>query len=246
MAAVLFCGPGAVLSHRSAATLWGIRGHSSRAIEVTAPRKSRSGGSIQRHFAALPADEVTKREGIPVTTVPRTLFDLAVVLHIDAVEQALRQSERLRLYDALSLEDLLERYPRRRSKAVRECLRRRRGSPEGITRDKLEARFRVFLDSFELPRPRFNAWLTIGPHRYEVDCLWPRARLIVELDGYETHGTRMAFETDRERDRRLAAAGYRGTRITWRQLEDSPHEIAGDLRILLSRNTNVRDNVRRS
>jgi predicted transcriptional regulator of viral defense system len=234
MAAVLFVGPDAVLSHRSAATLWGIRGHSPRAIEVTAPTKSRSRGSIQRHFAALPADEVMEREGMPVTTVPRTLFDLATVLPVDAVEQALRQSERLRLHDALSLEDLLERYPRRRgSKAIRECLRRRRELPGGITREELEARFRRFLDRFGLPRPRLNAWLTVNSHRYQVDCLWPRARLIVELDGFATHGTRSAFESDRDRDRRLATAGYRSTRVTWRQLQDIPQEIAADLRALL-------------
>jgi very-short-patch-repair endonuclease len=234
LAAVLFVGPGAVLSHRSAAALWGIRGHYSGAIEVTAQSKSRSRGVIRRHFAALSGDEVTVERGIPVTTVPRTLFDMAMVLRIDAVEQSLRQSERLRLYDSLSLEDLLRRYPRRQgSRVVRECLRRRRELPPGMTREELEARFRAFLELSGLPRPRFNAWLSLGSHRYQVDCLWPRARLIVELDGFATHGTRMAFEGDRDRDRRLSAAGYRSTRVTWRQLLDIPEEIAADLRVLL-------------
>ncbi len=99
---------------------------------------------------------------------------------------------------------------------------------------KLEARFRAFLDRFGLPRPRLNAWLTVGSHRYQVDCLWPQARVIVELDGFATHGTRSAFESDRDRDRRLAAAGYRSTRVTWRQLEDIPEEIAIDFRTLLA------------
>ncbi len=235
MAAVMACGSGAVLSHRSAAALWGIRGYSSRAIEVTAPSKSRSRGNIQRHFAALPADEVTTSDRIPVTTVPRTLFDLAAVLRVDAVEHALRESERLRLYDALSLEDLLERYPRRRgARTVRECLRRRRGLPVGVTREELEARFLAFLDRHGLPRPRLNAWLTIGSRRYQADCLWPRQRVIVELDGYATHGTQGAFEDDRDRDRRLTAAGYRGTRVTWRQLHEIPDEVAADLRATLT------------
>lgn len=234
MAAVLLCRPGAVLSHRSAATLWGIRDHSSRAVEVTSRSKSRSRGSVQRHFAVLPADEVKIQDGIPATTVPRTLLDLAAVLRVDAVEQGLRQSERLRLYDALSLEDLLERYPRRQgSKAIRECLRRRRELPGGVTREELEARFHSLLQRSGLPRPRLNAWLAIGPHRYQVDCLWPEQRLIVELDGYATHGTRTAFEADRERDRRLVSVGYRSMRVTWRQLHDVPHEIVGDLRTLL-------------
>ncbi len=235
MAAVLACGPGAVLSHRSAAALWGMRDPTSRAIEVTTPSKSRSRGGIQRHFAALPADERTVERGIPATTVPRTLLDMAAVSHVDAVDRGLRQSERLRLYDALSLDDLLERYPRRRgAKVIRECLRRRRELPPGMTREELEARFRAFLARSGLPCPRFNAWLTIGRHRYQADCLWSQARVIVELDGFATHGTRMAFESDRDRDRRLAAAGYRSTRVTWRQLLDIPEEIAADLRELLN------------
>lgn len=118
MAAVLFCGTGAVLSHRSAAALWGVRDPSSRAIEVTVPRKSRSRGGIQRHYAALPADEVTVERGIPVTSAPRTLFDLAAVLPAAAVESALRQSEYLRLHDRLSLPDLLERYPGRKKRSA--------------------------------------------------------------------------------------------------------------------------------
>jgi very-short-patch-repair endonuclease len=234
LAAVLFVGPGAVLSHRSAATLWSIRGDRSGAIEVTTQSKSRSRGVVRRHFAALLDDEVTVERGIPVTIVPRTLLDMATVLRADAVEQSLRQSERLRLYHALSLEDLLERYPRRQGvRVVRECLRRRRELPPGMTREELEARFRVFIERSGLPHPRFNAWLSIGPHRYQVDCLWPQAQLIVELDGFETHGTRMAFESDRDRDRRLGVAGYKSTRVTWRQLLDIPEEIAADLRALL-------------
>jgi len=235
MSAVLFCGLGAVLSHRSAAALWGIRGPSGGAIDVTTASKSRSRGNIRRHFAALSADEVTEHDGISVTTVPRTLFDLADDLRVDAVEHALRESERLRLYDVLSLEDLLERYPRRKgSRAIRECLRRRRELPAGVSREELEARFLAFLERFALPRPRLNAWLTLGSHRYRVDCLWPEQRVIVELDGYETHGTWSAFQSDRDRDRRLLAAGYRGPRVTWHHLDEIPGEIAADLRALLA------------
>jgi AbiEi antitoxin C-terminal domain/Protein of unknown function (DUF559) len=235
MAAVLFCGPRSVLSFRSAATLWGIRDHSTRAIEVTAPTKSRSRGSIRRHFAVLPADEVTSRDGIPVTTVPRTIFDLAAVLRVDAVEHAFRESERRRLYDPLSLEDLLRRYPRRHgSRTLRECLRRRRELPPGVTREELEARFLAFLDRSGLPRPRLNAWLSAGNRRYQADCLWSEQRVIVELDGYESHGTWSSFQGDRDRDRRLTAAGYRSTRVTWHQLHEIPREVAADLRTMLA------------
>ncbi|HWM55382.1 MAG TPA: DUF559 domain-containing protein [Solirubrobacterales bacterium] len=235
MAAVLACGPEDVLSHRSAAALWGIRGHSSRAIEVTTHSKSRSRGGIHRHFAVLPEDEVTTRSDIPVTTVPRTIFDLAGVVPIAQVEHALRQSERLRLHDALSLDDLLARYPHRHgSRAIRECLRRLRDFPAGITCEELEARFVAFLDRGEFPRPQLNAWIDLKIRRYRADCLWPVQKVIVELDGYATHGTRAAFEGDRERDRRLAVAGYRVMHVTWAQLHETPEDIGTDLRTMLA------------
>lgn len=236
MAAVLASGPGAVLSHRSAAALWGIRGPGSGPIEITTPSKSRSRAALRRHLAALPVDEVAVGPGIPVTTVPRTLLDMASILPVDDVERAMRESEVRRLYDPLSLSDLLARYPRRRgSRAIRECLLRHRDLPGGITRSRLEENFVAFLDRFDLPRPRLNAHIQVGDRRYEIDCLWPDVPLAVELDGFESHGTRSAFAGDRRRDRNLQAAGYRTTRITWHQLNQEPDAIAGDLRSLLVR-----------
>jgi very-short-patch-repair endonuclease len=233
MAAVLACGMGAVLSHRSAAALWEIRQLPSRAIEVTTAAKSRSRGSIHRHFAALPADEVTTHLGVPVTTVPRTLFDLAAVSSTDAVEHALRESEHLRLHDRLSLPDLLARYPGRRGcPTIRECLRRRVELPTGRARSWLELEFLPFLRRRGLPRPRLNAWLQIDGKSIQVDCLWPGG-VVVELDGFAAHGTRIAFREDRARDRRLRVAGYGVTRIAPEQLDDEPEALAADLRVLL-------------
>jgi very-short-patch-repair endonuclease len=233
MAAVLSCGPGATLSHRSAAALWGMREPGSRAIEVTTPKKSRSRGGIQRHFSVLPPDEVTSERGIPVTTVPRTLFDLAAVSSIDAVEQALRESEYLRLHDRLSLPDLLDRYPGRYgSRTIRECLRRRATLPAGRARSWLEREFLPFLRHNNLPRPQLNVWLEVGGRSIQVDCLWP-GMVIVELDGFAGHGTRTAFREDRTRDRKLRVAGYGVTRIAPEQLDDEPEAIAADLRALL-------------
>lgn len=233
-AAVLFCGPDAVLSHRSAAALWGIRNPSTRAIEVITPSKSSSRASIHRHYAVLPADEVTEQDGIPVTTAPRTIFDLAAVERPEAVESALRQAEFLRLHDRLSLRDLLDRYPRRRgARAVRLALARLSES-SGRVDSPLEERFLPFLDRYGLPRPQFNAWVEVGGKRYRVDCLWRPPRQIVELDGWEGHSTRSAFRDDRQRDRRLRVAGYGVTRLAWLQLDDEPEAIAQDLRVLLS------------
>lgn len=246
MAAVLACGEGAVLSHRSAAALWGIRRSSRARIDVTSPRNARSGGAIQRRYSVLPPDEVTKLEGIPVTVVPRTIFDLAAVERPEAVEAMLREAEYRRLHDRLSLPSLLERYPRRRgAPALRLALSRVHESP-GRIETPFEMRFTAFLDSHRLRRPHFNPWLEGKGWRYRVDCLWPDVREIVELDGWDGHSTRTSFRDDRGRDRRLRAAGYGITRLAWSQLNDEPETVAADLRVLLSSspNTIVRDNVR--
>jgi very-short-patch-repair endonuclease len=173
---------------------------------------------------------VTIVDRIPVTTVPRTIFDLAAGSPASMVESALREAEYLRLHDALSLLDLLERYPGRRGAlSLRAALARRTESP-GRTRSRLEERFLSFLDRNQLPRPQLNVWLEAAGRRYQVDCLWPRQKAIVELDGWHAHGTRRAFREDRTRDRRLQATGYSVTRITWSQLDDESEAIAADLR----------------
>jgi len=234
MAAVLATEPDAVLSHWSAAALWMIRPNSRSLIDVTTPHKSRSWDGIKRHHKALPADEVTVHEGIPVTTVPRTIFDLAATEDVDTIAAMLRESEHRNLWDRLSLLDLVERYPGRRGvKKVRLALQRVTEEPSGRRRSELERRFAPFLRRHRLPMPRFNDWILLGAKRYQVDCHWPGTGRIVELDGWEGHGTRSAFQDDRERDRRLTAAGYSVTRLTWNQLRDEPEAIASDLRVLL-------------
>ena len=235
MVAVLASGPEAVLSHRSAAMLWGLRGYSERRAEVTLPRKSTSTKQIHRHHSPLPADEVTVEEGIPVTIVPRTILDLAATESADVVENLLRESEFRQLTDRLSLPDLIERYSGKRGiRKVHLALDRLREEPEGRRRSRLEERFAPFLRQHHLPLPRFNDWIVLGEQRYQVDCHWPEIRQIVELDGWDGHGTRTAFREDRARDRRLRVAGYPVTRLTWNQLDDEPDEIAADLQLLLN------------
>lgn len=234
MAAVLFCGPGAALSHWSAAALWGFRSHRGGPIHVTSPSKTKSQGAIRRHCAHLLPDEVTEHDGIPVTTVPRTNLDLAVKSTPQEVESCLRQCEYLRLYDSLSLWDLVERYPGHRgNRAARTALARLGESP-GETEEGLEEQFAAFLDAHDLLRPGFNAWLEAQGHRYKVDCLWREQRLIAELDSWQAHGTRSAFRTDKTRDRHLLLAGYVTTRIAQHHLIHEPTELAADLRRLLS------------
>jgi very-short-patch-repair endonuclease len=185
----------------------------------------------------LPSDEVTVHEGIPVTTVPRTVLDLAAGSSVDEVEAAIRQVEFLRLYDRLSLPDLIERYPGRRGTArVRVALARIEALPSGRVRSPLEMKFLPFLRRYRLPRPRLNDWIVVGERRFQVDCHWTGTGQIVELDGWQAHATRTAHREDRARDRVLRVAGYEVTRITWAQLDDEPEAIAADLRRLLSVN----------
>jgi hypothetical protein len=233
MAAVLAGGPGAVLSYRSAAALWGIRPTGASPIDVTTPRGQYPRRGIQFHRTSLPEDEVTLKDGIPVTTVPRALFDLAAVLRPRQLERALNEAEVLRLWDGLSLLDLLRRYPRRHgSRTVRAVLGAREAGAT-LTRSELEVLFLEFVDWARLPHPQTN----VTVEGFEVDCVWREARVVVELDGRSTHATLAAFERDRERDRVLLAAGWHPVRVTWRQLALTPYRLAIDLRTLLGVDT---------
>jgi hypothetical protein len=229
MAAVLAGGEGAVLSHRDAASLWGIRPSSRPRIDVTTPRSRRPRPGIQFHRSSLPPDEVTTKDGIPVTTVPRTLFDLATVLRPRQLERALNEAEIRHLWDELSLLDLLRRYPRRAgSCAVRAVLEARNAGAKTIRSD-LELEFLEFVDAAGLPEPRLND----DVEGFEVDAVWRRERVVVELDSRTFHLTAAAFEQDRERDRILQAAGWRPIRVTSKQLRHAPDRLQADLRRLL-------------
>jgi len=233
MAAVLAGGAGAVLSHRSAAAHWGVLPPSSREADVTVSRSLRCRRGLRFHHSRLPADEVTVRDGIPVTSTSRTLLDLAAVLNTEQLRRAAHEAEVRRLWDHVSLADLLARHPRRPgAAAVRAIVA---APDQGITRNRLERRFLAVLDRHGLPRPATNVAMHAGHHFIEPDCVWRRERVIVELDGHATHGTRASFEDDRARDRALVAAGWRVIRITWRQLRDEPAAVAGDVRAALAR-----------
>jgi hypothetical protein len=234
MAAVLASGDGAVLSHRSAAALWGLLKEPPPSHEVTIPRSTGPVSGLRRHHGALLSDETTVCEGIPVTCVARTLFDIAASAAPREFERAIREAEFLRLPQRPSLEELLLRSPRRhgarRVRTTLEGLSRLRGRG---SRSPLEDRFLRFARSADLPMPETNVPLRLGAGTYEADCLWRAQRLIVELDGHESHRTRSAFEGDRERDRHLQVAGWRVVRITWRQL-NHPSSLKRDLHRLLA------------
>jgi REase_MTES_1575 len=229
MAAVLSGGPGAVLSHRAAAGLWRIRGGTRN--EVTVPRGGRRRRrNIHLHWADLPADERTVHNGIPVTTIARTLLDLSAVVQRDELRSAFRQAEQLRLADPVGIQALIERYPRKPGIPILKAVFHEAQSGLTIVRSELEERFQAFLLDAGLPSPATNVRI----EGMEVDCAWPTERVVVELDGRAFHQDGDAFEADRARDRRLEANGWRVVRITWRQLATAGDEVERDLRRLLS------------
>jgi Transcriptional regulator, AbiEi antitoxin/Protein of unknown function (DUF559) len=227
LAAVLACGPGAVLSHASAAALWGIRGSAATVIDVTVPsragRLSRNGIRIHRS-GRLGARDVTTKDGIPVTTVARTLLDLADVLPKQALKRAIDESEYLRLFDPTSVVAVVEANPGRCGTRLLKAA----AEPPHLTRSELENGFLALCSRHRIPEPLTNLTLC----GYEVDAFWPQAKLVVELDGYAAHGTRRAFYSDRQRDRHLVRAGFRPIRLTPLDLRrEGP--LAAELRDLL-------------
>jgi very-short-patch-repair endonuclease len=218
MAAVLAAGPEAVLSHRSAGVLWRLIPSWSGSVEVTTSRKSRPRAGIHVHYAILPGDEVTVVAELPVTSPFRTLLDLATVLRPRELERAFNE--------------LMARHPGRRGSVDLRALLVSK-VPEGRTRNDFEEDFVALLDANGLPRPRLNADLALRGRFFEIDCLWERQRVAVELDSRTVHGTDKGFESDRQRDRILLAEGWRTARVTWLQLRDEPESIVADLRGML-------------
>ncbi len=215
MAAVLAGGPGAVLSHRSAAALWDLRPTPGGRIEVTVPLGRRGRPGLRFHRTELPEDERTTHERIPVTTVAR---------------KALAQAEIQRLHTGLPLNAAVQRHATRPGvKNLTAAINNTRWTAN-ITRSELEDRFLAFLDDAKIRRPETNVLI----EGLEVDCVWRDKRVIVELDGRATHETPRAFERDRERDRILQAAGWRVVRLTWRQLTRDGEAVERDLRELLA------------
>jgi hypothetical protein len=234
MAAVLLAGPWAVLSHRSAAALWGMLRSWPKRADVWVPRERRPSEVLSYHCAAIERDELTMLRGIPITSVTRTIFDLAAVQTPQRVAAAMKEAEVQRLTDPLSLDDLLARYPRRRGAGVIRALLDAIEPGSGHTRSELELAFIEFLVAVGLPLPETNVWLKVGNRWIEADCVWRRQKVIAELDGRAYHQTTVAFDADRSRDRALHAARWRPIRITWRHVHDEPDELESDLRVLLA------------
>jgi len=176
----------------------------------------------------MEAQDRVSREGIPVTTVARTIFDFAEAAPFEALKGAAEEADRLKLLRLRELEEVCDRGRGRRAlRPIRRLLAELRVPDEG--RSPLEIRFPAFLRAHRLPAPVQNVHV-LG---HEVDALWPGAKLVVELDSWEHHGHRAAFERDRARDPKLLIAGYRTVRITHRRLDREPHQMATEIHQLL-------------
>jgi very-short-patch-repair endonuclease len=225
-AAVLACGRAAFLSHGSAASLWGIYDRWWTPFEVIVETARRRPG-IRVHRVALARADVRRHLGIRVTSPARTVFDIAPRLTDKALTRAVNELRIERLLKLEHLAELTTRLPRHRGASrVRPLIETSRGP----TRSELEDRFAAFATRFDLPPFEFNARVA----GYEVDVLFPAQRVIVELDGYEFHGTRQAFEKDRERDATTLAAGYRTVRITWERLTEAAEREAARLNAIIT------------
>jgi hypothetical protein len=229
MAAVLACGEGAVLSHRSAAALLELRDWGHTKIEVTVPRRSaRRHDGIKVHRSTTLIDEdVTELNNIPCTTVHRTLFDLAEVVTQRQLERSFDQAEISERLDLNAINDQLKRNPTRPgAKAVRDVLETHYIGKTPTWSENEEALLAITRE-LGIPDPDTNQFIVLddGGPAIRVDFVWRDQRVIVEADSNKWHSTRQRFEQDRVRDQRLTAAGWTIIRTTWRQMKHRPHEL---------------------
>lgn len=233
MAAVLACGPDALLSHASAARLWDIRPTNAERIDVIVPRDLRGRDGVAVHRSRLlTAEDAAVVRRIPVTNVARTLLDLAAIVPTTDLERAVAQADVRGLLDGRELERTIAGADGHRGAAR---LARAVTSGRDLTTSELERLFLTLVRAARLPQPLVNTWLTVGGgEEIKVDFLWPIQRLVVEADGYRFHRGRRAFESDRARDAQLVLAGYRPIRVTHRRLVDDPAGVVRMLRRLLA------------
>jgi predicted transcriptional regulator of viral defense system len=229
MAAVLACGPGAVLSHRAAAALHELRRTDRTGIDVTVPRRSsRAHVGIDVHRSTnLTSVDVTIVNGIPCTTFARTLFDLTEVVNRRQAERAFDQADVMEVLDLRAIEDQLERNPKRAAASRVRSILDEHYIGTTLTDSELEEVMFALCRRISVPQPLVNRWVDLhdGEPPIKADFLWPEQRVIVETDGRRFHGTHQALERDPRRDQRAILAGWTPIRTTWRQVMNRPHEL---------------------
>ncbi len=223
MATVLAYGSDAVLSHRSAAALWGI-GPGFWKIEVATPHGKPGRKGTRAHVGALHPEDITAHDGIPITTVSRTIVDLAAHRDHDQLTRLIEDADRKQRFDLKALDRAMAR---RRHAAgtsrLKKVLAAYRGPVD--TRSKLERDFRALIANNGLPEPRYNA-LVAG---LTVDVYWPKWKLVVELDGEPYHSSPRSFAVDRIRDATLQKHDLRVLRVTGNRLDNQPDHVVADI-----------------
>ncbi len=238
LAAVLACGPTAALASRSAAALHELRGTDRAGIDVIVPGRTtrrHPGIDVHRSTLLVPAVDTTVLEGIPCTTIARTLLDLAAVVAVPAVERALAQAEMLQRLDGRALTDQLERNRHHPGAAGLRTALALYEPGVAPTESPLEDLLVSVCRAAGVASPDRQVHIDPGDGDAipRVDFAWRAQRLVLETDGAGSHRTRRSFEDDRRRDQRLTLAGWRVVRVTHRQLRTEPQRIAALLEGLL-------------
>jgi hypothetical protein len=230
MATVLASSP-SVAGHLSAAWIWGLLRSRPATMHVTCPKGRRAKRSFVVHRADLAREDLAVRDGIPVTSLSRTILDLAVTSRPQTVSRQIRLADDAKVFDLREMHDLLGRTKGHRGQAkVRAALELYDEKPV-FTRSGLERRFLELVREAGLPEPAMNHFVA----GHEIDAWWESHRFGVELDVYETHGSRLSFEEDRVRDDELLLAGIETTRVTGPRLDREPGAVVDSLRRHLAR-----------
>jgi very-short-patch-repair endonuclease len=226
MAAALACGPDAVLSHRSAAALWGFAKEHPDYIEVSVrrPSKPRLAGLRSHRRPSLPASEVSTRHGIPVTRPVQTFLDLVTLMGPRDLERAINEADKRDVIDADALRRALDDYAGRPGvRPLRLILDKHTFR---LSDDELERLFRPLAAKAGLPAPHTKVMVT----EFEVDFFWPDLGLVVETDGWRYHRTPSAQTRDALRFQAHTAAGLTPLRFSHYQVKYEPHHVLDILR----------------
>lgn len=236
MAAVLAIGEDAVISHRSAAAHWGLLTYGGARIDVTVPRRLDRRPGLSLHCRrSLPDHHMTIKDSIPVTTVARTIADLAAAVPERLVERALGQAEVLRIYDARAMGEILEAQPHRPGAPLLRHLLALPSSPASrLSRSDLEEALLALCDAHAIRSPELNAPFTLPDGTpIEIDALWGDERLALEVDSERWHSDWRKQVSDRNRDRQLLLAGMRPVRVVDDDVLKHASRTASMLRALL-------------
>jgi len=237
-AAVKACGEGALLSHASGASLHGVRKSNSAYIDVTIPagRPLLRLKGIRCHRADLAPQDISEVDGIPTTSVSRTLLDLATQISYEGIEKAANEAVILEIFDMREMEDLLARSRGHRGiRKLRRVLEKGDLSGEDIPKSRLEERFARLCAQQGLPKPAINRWILLEGEYHQVDFLWRSEKVVIEVDSKRYHSTGWKLSRDARRDELLPVCGYLHDRVPEDLLDQSPLEAIAKAKRLLKR-----------